>query len=134
MPPWNSPRRWVDGTRVAALGALLFLAAGLVGCAEPSTPLPPDVLGRWETAEARYADRFFELQSEIVRFGTGGNASEVYSISHVTAEPHPRGELYRVTYLVDGGEVLFAFHHDAVAGVIRLENQPSFEWAKAGAP
>ena len=29
MTPWNSPRRWVDGTRVAALVALLFLALSL---------------------------------------------------------------------------------------------------------
>lgn len=114
----------------------LVLALGLLasGCATPSEELPAEVLGRWATTEPRYADRFFELQPEILRFGTGGNGSEVYSIRRVDAEPHPRGRLFRVTYLVDGEDMQFAFHYDPATSTIRLHNQSSFEWVKAGAP
>ncbi len=114
----------------------LILAFGLLasGCATPSENLPAEVLGRWATTEPRYADRFFEIQTEILRFGTGGDGLEVYSITRVTTEPHPRGRLFRVTYLVDGADMQFAFHYDASNSTIRLHNQSSFEWLKAGRP
>jgi hypothetical protein len=119
---------------LGVVGLVALMALGLAGCAEPSEELPPELFGRWTTTEARYADRFFEIQSEIIRFGTGGSGSEIYSISHVAAEPHPRGRLFRVTYLIDGEDVQFAFHYDAVAASIRLFNQSGFEWGKAGTP
>ncbi len=114
----------------------LVLVFGLLasGCATPSEELPAEVLGRWATAEPRYADRFFEIQPEILRFGTGGNSSEVYSIRRIDTEPHPRGRLFRLTYLVDGEDMQFAFHYDAATSTIRLYNQSGFEWIKAGAP
>lgn len=114
----------------------LALASGLLagGCTTPSEELPAEVLGRWATTETRYADRFFEIQPEILRFGTGDNGSEVYSIRRVDTEPDPRGRLFRVIYLVEGEDMLFVFHYDTATSTIRLHNQSSIEWVKAGTP
>ncbi len=116
--------------RLAGIVFAFGLLAG--GCTTPSEELPEEVLGRWATTESRYADRFFEIQPEILRFGTGGNGSEVYSIRDVDTEPHPRGRLFRLTYLVDGEDMQFAFHYDSATSTIRLFNQSSFEWLKEG--
>ncbi len=116
------------------IGLVILLSLLVGGCALPNEDLPTEILGRWATSEPRYADRFFEIQDEMLRFGTGGDDSEMYSIARVGTEPHPRGRLFRVTYLVDGEELLFAFHYDAANSTIRLHNQSDFEWTKAGAP
>lgn len=122
--------------RTTVCWALLTLALGLLagGCTTPSEDLPAEVLGRWATTEPRYADRFFEIESEILRFGTGGNSSEVYSITLVATEPHPRGRLFRVTYRVNDVDMQFDFYYDAGTSSIRLHNQSGFEWVRAGKP
>ena len=118
--------------RLAGLALIFGVLAS--GCTAPSEDLPVEVLGRWATTEPRYEDRFFEIETEILRFGTGGNSSEVYSITRVNTEPHPRGRLFTVTYRVDDADMQFAFHYDAGSSTIRLHNQSSFEWVKAGRP
>ena len=118
--------------RLAGLGLVFSVLA--VGCTAPSEDLPVEVLGRWMTTEPRYADRFFEIQPEILRFGTGDNGSEVYSIRRVDTQPDPDGRLFSVIYLVDGEDMLFAFHYDTATSTIRLHNQSSIEWVKAGTP
>ena len=117
------------------LASALFLAVVMSSaCAPPNEDLPAEVLGRWVTTETRYADRFFELDANLIRMGTGGSASELYPVVHVTSEPHPRGRLFKVMYAIDDSEVLFAFHFDAAKSSIRLLNQPGFAWTRGARP
>jgi hypothetical protein len=113
--------------------AVVLLGAAAIGCGTPSEDLPAEVLGRWVTSEARYADRFMEISRATVRFGTGGAGSETYPISHVTIENEPRGRLIRITYVVEDDEMQLSFHYDPGDSTIRLQNQSSFRWSRVQA-
>ncbi len=119
--------------KLLGIFAAAILGVVAVGCGTPSEDLPAEVLGRWTTTEARYADRFLEIGRATVRFGTGGAESETYPISHVAIETDARGRLIRITYLVEEDEMQLSFHYDAGDSTIRLQNQSSFRWSKAQA-
>lgn len=101
-------------------------------------PLPEELIGRWETTQPAYADRFFELSANAIVIGTGGVSRQRHRISEVSRITDDLGLLYTVTYQdAASGETRMSFYFESSDGgslqlknAIRLRNQVDMVWRK----
>ena len=101
-------------------------------------PMPFELMGRWETEQAEYADRFFELSVGAIVIGTGGTTRQRHLITEVRRVPDENGLLYTITYRDSAGtESSMRFYFDSSEGgrvrlknQIRLYNQLGVVWRK----
>jgi hypothetical protein len=96
--------------------------------------VPEDLIGVWETAAPAYADRFFEIKTDEILFGTGEEKSDTYPITKIKIEKDrgEQGTLYIICYKnIEGQEYKFSFYYDpANQGTIRFKNQQEMVWTK----
>ena len=113
-----------------AAATALVLVAGCAQSAEP-TQVPDHLIGRWETSEARYADRFVEIRPGDIAFGTGTGIPSRHAIVGLQEEQEPRGRRYTIEYLEEGEtRSRFAIYFDESGPYVRLASQPGFEWVQ----
>lgn len=101
-------------------------------------PMPRELIGRWETSQPAYADRFFELATSFIIIGTGGAARQRYTISEVRRMDDDEGLLYTIAYRDGAGdEYSMGFYFDSSGGgtlllenQLRLRNQLDMVWRK----
>jgi hypothetical protein len=102
-------------------------------CGRKAT-VPEDLIGVWETAAPTYADRFFEIRTDEIIFGTGEEKFDTYPITKIKIEKDPgeQGTLYIICYKnIEGQEYKFSFYYDpANQGTIRFKNQKEMVWTK----
>jgi hypothetical protein len=95
---------------------------------------PDHLMGVWETTAPDYADRFFEIKSDEVIFGTGEGKFDSYPITKVKIEEDRREQktLYIICYKNTARqEYKFSFYYDqANQGTIRFKNQKEMVWTK----
>lgn len=81
-----------------------------------------------------YADRFFEIKTDEVIFGTGEEKFDTYPITKIKIEKNreEHGTLYIICYKNTAGqEYKFSFYYDpANQGTIRFKNQKEMVWTK----
>ena len=98
------------------------------------SPIPDDLIGVWRTLAPAYADRFFEIKTDQVIFGTGEGQSDTYPITKIRIEEDPKeqGTLYVISYKnIEGQEYNFSFYYDpANQATIRFKNQKEMVWTK----
>jgi hypothetical protein len=98
------------------------------------TTVPEDLIGVWETTAPTYADRFFEIKTNEVIFGTGEEKFDTYPITKIRIEKDHEEQkaLYIIFYKnMEGGEYKFSFYYDpANQGTIRFKNQKEMVWTK----
>jgi hypothetical protein len=96
--------------------------------------VPEDLIGVWETTAPAYADRFFEIKTDDVIYGTGEGKFDTYPITKIKTEEDPKesGTLYVICYKnIEGQEYKFSFYYDpANQGTIRFKNQKEMVWTK----
>lgn len=113
---------------------LLCLAILLpfTGCqSEKNTPVPDNLVGVWTTSAAKYANRFFEITKQSVRFGTGENI-DIYPIAKIEISSIGNRSFYVISLRTpEGNPHRLAFHYDPHGeGTIQLENQNEIIWTK----
>jgi hypothetical protein len=111
---------------------ICLMALSAFQCGGKGT-VPENLIGVWETTSPTYADRFFEITSGEVIFGTGEHTSDTYPIAKIRMEKDPTGRaLYVICYKnVEGQEYKFSFYHDpANRGSIKFKNQQEMVWTK----
>jgi hypothetical protein len=122
---------------------VVTVACAAAACASADgqvIPMPAELMGRWETEQGEYADRFFELSVGAIVIGTGGTTRQNHLISEVRRMADENGLLYAVTYRdADGTESTMRFYYDSSEGgrlrlknQIRLYNQLGTVWRKVG--
>ncbi|MGZ6210353.1 MAG: hypothetical protein ACXWL9_09425 [Syntrophales bacterium] len=98
------------------------------------TAVPDDLIGVWETTAPTYADRFFEIKTDEVIFGTGAGKFDTYPITKIKIEKNREEQktLYIICYKNTAGqEYKFSFYFDpANQGTIRFKNQKEMVWTK----
>jgi len=98
------------------------------------TTVPDDLIGVWETTAPTYADRFFEIKTDEIIFGTVEGSFDTYPITKIKIEKDPveQKTLYIICYKNTAGqEYKFSFYYDpANQGTIRFKNQQEMVWAK----
>jgi hypothetical protein len=113
------------------LSCLVALAA--FQCGGKGT-VPENLIGVWETTFPNYADRFFEIRSNEILFGTGEGKFDTYPITKIKMEKDREGQknLYLICYKnIEGKMYKFFFYYDpANQGTIRFKNQREMVWTK----
>ncbi|MGH9461677.1 MAG: hypothetical protein ACRD1X_10705 [Vicinamibacteria bacterium] len=119
-------------------GCLTALAvASLLGaCQARSETLPEEMLGHWTTDAHRYEDRFFELDTGHLTFGTGGGSSYRNPILRIEVTQEDGRDLYHLEHQgAEGQSYTFSFYYQpANSGIITLKNQTEIHWTKERRP
>ncbi len=119
---------------------VLVLCVGLLAVCQCSRkPTAPDhLIGVWETTAPAYADRFFEINTNEVIFGTGEGMFDTYPITRIKMEEDRQEQktLYIICYKNTARqEYKFSFYYDpANQGTIRFKNQKEMVWTKKTIP
>ena len=98
--------------------------------------LPLGLLGVWKTDAPKYEDRFFEISTGQLVFGTGGDTRAVHHISRVTRRAGPRAPVHAIWYgdAPQSEDQQFLIYFDRHRRQVRLRHQPDILWAYAGPP
>ena len=93
---------------------------------------PNELVGVWKTQDQKYADRFLEIDTDTITFGTGERNFETYTIKKIKKGLETKGMLYTVYYEDEAGNTYtFAFYYSPeMGGVLRLKNQREIIWEK----
>ncbi len=120
---------------IALLALLATLVFGQIACAPAqATPVPPELIGVWETDNEKYFDRFFTIRGTTITFGTGEGTSETYLITRVERIPFVGDNLYTVEYTNPEGDPYrfsFFFFGGGEQHQIRLKNQRYIVWMRS---
>jgi hypothetical protein len=112
---------------------LCLMVLSVCQCGRKTT-VPDDLIGVWETTAPTYADRFFEIKTDEVIFGTGEERFDTYPITKIKIEKDREEQktLYIICYKnMAGQEYKFSFYYDpANQGTIRFKNQREMVWTK----
>jgi len=114
--------------------AMLALCTLMLGChAQQQSTLPGELVGVWKTTAPKYADRYFELKSDTIVFGTGGRTRSMHAIDSIEQTREGHLTLYTIFYTEDGARSQWSFYYDPARGQsIRLRNQTDIVWTKKG--
>ena len=113
--------------------AVLALCTLILGCGTKpySTTLPSELVGVWKTSAPKYADRYFELRSDMIVFGTGGGTVSRHVIKRIEEAREGDQTLYTIFYTEDETKYQWSFYYDPVHGKsIRLKPQASIVWTR----
>ncbi len=111
----------------AALLALVLTAA----CGETTAELPPDIMGRWQTEDPEYADRFLEIGPGIIRVDKGEATPPPHTIVTVERGESPSGALYGIEYELASGETEWVrLMFDSRNVTLQLQNRRGAVWRR----
>lgn len=121
----NTRLKWL----IAVLFCIVFTATVLPRLFH-SRDLPEKLHGVWETAEAKYSDRYFVLDKNAVGFGTGDGTIDWYEITRVDEALERNQILYTLEFQKFEGSVFkrYLYYDSEDGGRIRFKNQPTIEW------
>jgi hypothetical protein len=113
---------------------ILFMISFLGFQCGKSLNVPDHIIGVWETADTRYADRPFEITREEIIFHTGGSSFNTYRIKKVEVGKAPQQgtNLYIIHYKILEGKVykLSLYYNQTGKGEIVYKNRPEMVWTK----
>ena len=113
--------------------ALLFMwTASLLLCGADARVALDEFQGVWKTTAVNYEDRFFEISSSTITFGTGNGKQDVYYIRAATKRIEGNDAVYTIAYdNIEGTEFKLCFYyHRSREGVIQFKNQRDIEWTR----
>jgi len=122
-----------DGLLVI-LGVLLIIVVARAlsnGPAAMRRTVPEEFCGVWVTANPEYSDRYLELGSDFITFGTGGVNSRRFAVTGFNRSRDEKGRELSTVYFrdVDGSEFSRQFHADTDDGrQLVFVNQPDVVW------
>lgn len=122
-----------DGLLVI-LGVLLIIVIGrtvLNGPGAMQRTLPEELCGVWVTANPEYSDRYLELGSDFITFGTGGVNSRRFEVTGFDRDRDEKGRDLNTVYFrdVDGSKFSRQFHVSTDNGrQLVFHNQPDVVW------
>lgn len=113
------------------LCAALVLAAAF-GCAREAVPI--ELIGRWTSADPRYADRALEIGTEQIAFGVDPGIRISYRVQGIERETDAgAGTVYRLYYDAPGEPKRELRVRVPAPGRLRIDNHSEL-WTRAGAP
>jgi hypothetical protein len=98
----------------------------------PNRRVPYELEGKWQTEDDKYADRWFDIDSVLVDFGTGGATVSTGFIKEVAVNSEPNRTLYTISYQANKAamnQVSF-YYEPAGGGTIRFTHQENIAWKK----
>lgn len=119
-------------TLVVILGAVVIITPMFPS---RSDPLPPTLMGSWQTQSPKFAERGFEIRGKELRMQRGPSETDVavLGIHRVRVTPHGDDTAVEIEYVEDGvrQSLDLTMHDFAGATVLELRNQPTVIWRRA---
>lgn len=123
------------GIGVAVLVVALVVLAITAGLFQRRGDLPPELMGRWRTADARYADRAMELTRNEIRFYQGGALISSHRLTRIRERQEGDVRSVLLIYEDGGGPIEFRLQLGGSQNpVVRFQNQPEMVWYKVESP
>jgi len=111
--------------------ALALALAAALGCAREA--VPTELIGRWTTEDARYADRSLEIGADALAFGADAGIRLTFRVQGVERENDPgAGTLYLLYYDAPGEPERILQVRLPAPGRLRLENHSEL-WTRSDA-
>ena len=113
---------------------ILFVALALLfGCeSHKGRDVPPQLLGKWRTADEKYANLYLEISKTQLIFPTVEGVADNYAIQGVEATAAAGATLYTVHLRRDAHDFEIGFFYDENnGGQIKFRNQLRIVWSKA---
>jgi hypothetical protein len=116
------------------MGSILIACVFLVAhCGKKEDDFPQILLGRWETEAERYQDRYIEFSRELIIYGTGADAPNIYFVRKVNQKQN--GSETEYTFVctdTEHTEFDFIFHVEGGGDSLnlRLNNPREVVWNK----
>ena len=118
------------GRGLRAARALALVAA--FACARE--PVPAELIGRWTSDDARYADKALEIDAQRLAFGIGSGMRMTYRMQGVERETDAAtGTLYHLYYDAPGEPERTLRVRVPSPGRLLIDNHSEL-WTRAGAP
>lgn len=125
----------MTSSNIGAPSLLLVLLILTGGCEPPALEeVPTDLIGRWTTTDARYADRASEITPDIFYLGQGDGLFVSYEILRIRLILRKdQAPVHSVEYRDEAGEeTSFDFLvSDEEGGTIRFTNQQGMVWRRS---
>jgi len=111
--------------------AVLALCTLMLGCGTKQySTLPDELVGVWNTAAPKYADRYFVLKKDLIIIGTGGGTTSRHIIEHVEKTREGGQTFYTIFYMEDGTRYQWSFYYNPAQGAIQFKHQTPIIWTK----
>ena len=105
---------------------------------DPSENLfvPDEMTGRWESDSPKYKDRYLELSTVSVVYGTGVDTIDVNFVQSIAKQVEGGKTVYTIHYKNSTGEKgkISFFWNPSNNGEIRLKGQKEMTWKKIAQP
>ena len=132
-----SPYRYPMPAILFILFTFLFFTVHC-GSTKDEKAFSKEYLGKWTTKAERYQDRYIEITSDMVIFGTGNDAPNMFFIQKVNQKQNgPENECTFVcaNQLEDTEFLFFFIFNDSDDGLtMRLKNPREVIWEKSEKP
>jgi hypothetical protein len=118
--------------KLRAIGLVLVVFL-FFGCQLWQGKIPEELIGEWVTSEPRYKNRVLQITKEGIVFFTSPGYVDANTVIRVRASSENGETLYEIRYKNDKGEnytIALYLVRKPKGNVIRLKNQPNFEWTK----
>ncbi len=115
---------------VLFLHLLLTLA---IGCDRSNTSFPAELKGRWITDAPRYEDRFLEISSWELTFGTGENLPQVLFVNKVGKIEKGKGVEWTLNCQNNTGDsidIVLFYEAELEGAQIFLKNKEHILWTR----
>ena len=98
----------------------------------PNRRIPYELEGKWQTTNEKYADRWFDIDSVLVDFGTGGATVSTGFIREVAVFSEPNRTMYTISYQANKAAMnQVSFYYDPTdGGTIRFAHMENIAWKK----
>ena len=90
---------------------------------------PPEILGTWVTADARYDDRAFVIREDEFHLQVASGQTHVSSVNAIRRTTHAEYDVYQITYFTPEGESVHEVHLYP-DGTVRLRNPSDVVWVR----
>jgi hypothetical protein len=99
---------------------------------QQSVEVPTNLVGRWMTENAAYADRILVIEAHSITFGIGGNAYDRYAITRFETEKEAEQWLCTIYFKDKSGVELkrSVYYSPAGRGEIWFKNQEDIVWVR----
>ena len=125
-------RRRIWSYSLAASGLVAFAALMVSIVPTRREPLPPDLVGIWQTTADGYADRTFEIAEDALVFqvGEGETDFQIHPITRVRRRGRTENaSLIQIQYGSEDAPLELAFYYEpGPEPLIRFQNQAELVW------
>jgi hypothetical protein len=120
----------MKAVKVVIIMTCLILSTACQGGKKPA--VPDGLIGVWKTTTPPYDDRFLEIKTNEIIFGTGEDQFDTYPVTKIKIEKASQETFYTICYKnAEGQEYHFSFYYDpANHGTLRIKNQKAMVWTK----